>query len=167
MSENDARAIGEQVSRLEGEVKLWKRGALVVLLGALVAISVSFSGSMGHARAAVSGAGDLVVKSLTVVDGQGTRRIGLTVNKDASGVSLFDERGRLRIALINSKDGHQVTIADEKGKVRANLALLSDGPALFLYDEKGAPRAVIEVAKDHGPLAVFSDENGKLKWSAP
>ena len=59
MNENDLRAIEERFTRLEREVRLWKRAATatIVLLAAMIAFSPT---PTRQARAADSSATDLV-----------------------------------------------------------------------------------------------------------
>ena len=122
MNENDLEAIGERFTRLEREVRLWKRAATatIVLLVALIAFSPT--PRTREASAANSSAKDLVVRSLKIVDEQGTTRAGLSATKHGgSALDLYDEKGTLRAALGASKDGPALGFSDEKGTLRATL----------------------------------------------
>ena len=92
MNENDFGAVGERFTRLEREVRLWKRAATatIVLLVALIAFSPTLR--TREARAADSSAKELVLRSLTIVDEQGNRRI-LLDSKDTPMLALDHEKG--------------------------------------------------------------------------
>jgi hypothetical protein len=166
MSGNDFGAIGERLTRLEREVRLWKRGATatMVLLVALFAFGPTTR--MREARAADSGAQDLVVRSLKIVDEKGKQRAGLTVLEDGPNLRLTDEKGKGRASLAVNEVGSALVLNDDKGKLRAGLAVFKDGPALGLNDEKGKERAGIAVDED-GPKLRLTDEKRKQIWRAP
>jgi hypothetical protein len=101
MSVSDIEAIGERFTRLEREVRLWKRAATatMVLLVALIAFGPTTR--MREARAADSVAKDLVVRSLTIVDEHGNPRIVLDSTKNTPRLRFSDEKGTTRAALVS------------------------------------------------------------------
>jgi hypothetical protein len=128
-------AVEERLAHLERGLKLGKRGAAMVLLVLLVAWS--FATRSGWARAANSGAKDLVARSLTIVDEKGNQRVVLAVTKNRSGVVLHDEKGNQRVGLGVSKNASTVLLGDERGNLRVALTVAKDGPSVALDDDKG------------------------------
>ncbi len=114
MNENDLRAIEERFTRLEREVRLWKRAATatIVLLAAMIAFSPT--PRTREARAADSSATDLVVRSLTIAGVHGNRRIRLDIIKNTPRLLLYDEKGTARAILAAGKDGPALYLADDR-----------------------------------------------------
>jgi len=178
MNANDIEAIGERFTRLEREVRLWKRAATATIVLLVASVAFSPTPRMREARAANSSARDFVVRSLTVVDDQGTPRAGLGSGKDGLGLVLSDEKGTGRASLAALKDGPSLALLDEQGTPRAGLGSGKNEPALVLYDEKGTRRAEFGSAlleetrtgatETTGPSSVrLFDKDGKTIWRAP
>jgi hypothetical protein len=148
---SDLEAIEERMTRLEREVRIWKRAAIVTLfpIAALIAFSLTPR--------------NLVAKSLKIVDQEGTTRIVLGVDKDGPIMGLSDEAGTTRAILFASKDDAAVQINDQKGTPRARMAADKDGPQLLLVDQEGTPRLeeLLRIrlkgprVRDHNPLFIF------------
>jgi hypothetical protein len=149
----------------------------MVLLVSLIVWSVAVRS--GKVQAAGSGAGDLVARSLTIVDEKGTTRVFVTVVKDSPAEVFYDEKGNRRIGLTVIKDSPAVVLYGEKKNERIGLTVTKDGsPTVFLNDEKGHPRAVLgsmelERARTGdtentapSSLALF-DNKGNVIWRAP
>jgi hypothetical protein len=162
MNANDLDAIGERFTRLEREVRLWKRAATVTIVLLVVLIAFSSTPRTREARAADSSARDLVVRSLTIVGEDGKRRIALATGEDGPGLTLLDEKGTPRVILLASKDGPGFALLDEKGTPRAGLTADKDGPVLDLRDERGTRRVALGTKKN-GPALLLHDEKGTAR----
>lgn len=91
-------------------------------------------------------AGDMIVRSLTMVDSEGVVRAKLGVQKDADGgrsvLQLLSEDGQPRVSIASQGSGGEIIVVDDAGKtVLALYALVSklSGPSLLLYGEAGLP----------------------------
>ena len=113
-------AIEDRLERLERGVKRGKRAptATMVLLVLLIAWSVAARN--GKARAAGSGARDLVARSLTIVDDKRTQRVVVKITKDGPSVRLSDEKGKLRFDLRVTKDVPRMLLLT-RGKPNASF----------------------------------------------
>jgi len=133
MNDNDLEAIGERLTRLEREVKNWKRAATAAMV--LLAVLIAFSPTLRTREAGASGssAQDLLVSRLRLVDPEGKVRGGLGVTKDGPALALFDGKGSSAI-LAASKDGAHLDLEDERGS--ANLGT----ETLLVNDEKKTNR---------------------------
>jgi hypothetical protein len=166
MNANDVEAIGERFTRLEREVRLWRRAATAttVLLVALIAFSPTRKTQ--EARAADSFAKDLVVRSLAIVDERGIPRIVLDSNKNTPRLRFSDEKGTTRAALgvdkVGPAIGPALLLYDENGTVRAGLDATKDRTALMLFDEKGTTRTSLGEYKA-GPVLDLRDEKGTTR----
>jgi hypothetical protein len=178
MDEADSSAIEERLARLERGVKRGKRAATTTMVVLVLLIAWSVAARSGKARAAGSGAGDLVARSLKIVDENGTQRVVVGVGKDGPLVILIDEKGTPRAALAISRYGPGVTLVDEKGNSRVVLNIGKYGPFVALNDEKGIPRAglgsmplggVSTGATEVTATSSFTlfDKEGKVIWKAP
>ena len=177
-------AVEERLAHLERGLKLGKRGAAMVLLVLLVAWS--FATRSGWARAANSGAKDLVARSLTIVDEKGNQRVvlavtdgarvvlyekgnarvGLGVSKDGPGMALVDENGHPSVVLAVTKNRSGVVLHDEKGNQRVGLGVSKNASTVLLGDERGNLRVALTVAKD-GPSVALDDDKGHNIWREP
>jgi len=135
-----------------------------VLLVALTAFSAA--SRTREARAADSSARDLVVRSLTIVDEHGNRRILLTTKKDSAVLALFAEKGTMLADLAAAKDVAMLELSDEKGTPRATLGTEDGRPHLQLDDERGSLRADLAATKE-GPVLLLYDRDEKGIWRAP
>jgi hypothetical protein len=156
MNENDLEVIGERFTRLEREVRLWKRAATATMVLLVALIAFSPPPRTREASAADSAAKDLVVRSLTIFDEHGNRRIALD---SRSALVLYDEKGTLRAGLGIDKDGPALVLHDEKGAPHATLSAFGDGTVLELTDEKGTPRAGLAATSEETALLLY-DEKG-------
>jgi hypothetical protein len=175
---NDSGAIEERLARLERGVKRGKCAARATMVLLVLLIGWSAAARSGKARAG-SGAGDLVGRSLTIVDEKGTTRVFVTVVKDSPAEVFYDEKGNRRIGLKVIKDSPAVVLYGEKKNERIGLTVTKDGsPTVFLNDEKGHPRAVLgsmelERARtgdreNTAPSSlVLFDNKGNVIWRAP
>jgi len=136
--ENMERELGRQKRR-----NRWLLGAILVLLGGLVAAGV-FKTMITPVQAQVAG----TVKQIR-----------------AKGFVVEDENGKGRATLAASKDGSGLVLWDENGKTRIGLGIFKDGPDLRLWDENGKPRAALGMVED-GPRMILSGPDGKVIWSA-
>jgi hypothetical protein len=160
MNENDIEAIRERFTRLEREVRLWKRAATATIVLLVALIAFSSTARTRDARAADSPTNDLVGRSLTIVDEQGNRLIRLDSIESTPMLALCDEKGTLRVSLAAFKDSPGLGVRDEKGTPRVTLVVGKDGPALGLSDEKGT-RCVTLAADKDGTMLALGDEKGK------
>ena len=156
------RELRERLDRLEGQVRLWRRGALVAIgLGAL-----AVAGAMAEPPLK-----ELVVRTLRVVDSAGKDRIVLSADPLSADITLLDPSGKSRLTIDVAKDRRPVLqFADESGKEtnRLVLGLEDEGhPALMLYDAQGRKRVALGIPKDGGPVIRVLDENEKLKMRFP
>jgi hypothetical protein len=141
--------IEERLENMEQELGRVKRrnhkllGAILVLLGGLVAAGVFKT-------------------TVTPAQAQG---VGTAQEIRAKSIVLEDESGKPRAVLGADKDGPRLELRDENGKNCAVLSALKDGPALGLYDEKGVRRAGMAVGKD-GPMLELWDEKGQYRFAA-
>jgi hypothetical protein len=152
---NEADTIEERLVRLERGIKRSERAATatMVLLVSLIAWSVA--ARSGKAQAAGSGAGDLVARSLTIVDEMGNRRVFLVVGKDGPLVALLDEKGRPRISLKVTKDGPGVflTARRETGARRQGVCHLK--------------ASVPAQRRSTAPSSLTLDKEDNVIWKAP
>lgn len=158
MNEANSAAIEERLARLERGVKRSKRTATATMVLLVSLIAWSAAARSGKAHAAGSGAGDLVARSLTIVDEKGTSRVFLGLTNGPI-VQLYDEKGTVRVVLGIIKDVPNVALTDENGHPRVILGV-SKGPIVQLYDEKGISRVALGVSKDAPAGVVVADENG-------
>ena len=105
MNEADSCAIEERLARLERGVKRGNRATTATMVLLVLLIVWSVAARSGKARAADSGAGDLLARSLTIVDAKGNLGVALVATKDGLRVALVDEKGRPRISLGVYKNG--------------------------------------------------------------
>jgi len=178
----------ENMEREVGRVKRrnrWLLGAILVLLGGLVApgvfktmitpVQAQVAGMSKEIRARVIHTKGIVIEDengkicaglaagefgphLVLFDEKGAVRARLAADTDGPGLSLYDEKGPSRAALTVGKDGPSLTLDDENGEIRAALIASKDGPGLTLYDEKGYYRAGLDLSKD-GSTLLLLDEN--------
>ena len=159
--ENMEREVGRQKRR-----NRWLLGAILVLLGGLVAAGV-FKTMIPPVQAQVAGtAKQIRVRSIEIEDEKGALRAALGVSKDVLGLLLMDENGKVRAVLGVEKDVPVLRLWDEKGAFRAALGVAKDGPRLSLYDANSKPRAVLGVEKDGPGLLLMFGPDGKVIWSA-
>ena len=162
MSESLTTEMLVRLDRMERQLRRWRRGAVVALGLALVAVA----GAMGTPPVQ-----ELSVKTLRIVDDAGRDRIVLTADPLQADMTFFDPLGKSRLTLDVAKDRRPVLIfADELGKEsnRLVLGLEEEGvPALMLYDNKGRKRLALGIPKDGGPMIRVLDENEKLKMRFP
>jgi len=152
--------IEERLENMERELACVKRrnrwllGAILVLLGGLVATGVFKT-------------------MITPVQAQGA---GTVKEIRANKIVLEDENGTCRAALAVGEYGPSLALWDEKFQIRALLGLGKDGPLLKLLDEKGQDRFAAGKTKAVSPdgktteypessLILFGPD-GKVIWSA-
>ncbi len=179
MGEQSAESIERRLDRLEHSIRRWQIAAgLAGAAALLVLVAMGAAALAPTARAAGSGAKDLVVGSLTLVDQAGRTRGELAMVKDMPMLRLFDQAGKSRALLYADKDGTALGLFDQAGKLRASLSVFKDGPALELFDQKGADRVAIgntgletpktDATENTGPSSVvLFDTKGKVLWRAP
>ena len=109
-----------------------------------------------------------VVRSLTVVDGQGNPRIYLGV--DAAGwakLEIKDERKATRAELMVFRDdAAHLGFRDKQNRRRLRLGMGVHSPTFVIRDHK-RPRIAFGVVADNTATAWVADENGKKIWQAP
>ena len=153
----------ENMDRELGRIKRrnrWLMGAILVLLGELVASGV-FKTMMTPAQAQVAGAvKEIRANSFVLEDENGNGRAGLGVDKDGPALALYDENGKVRVLLSAFKDGPAISLYNENGYERAALSVLKSGPSIWLLDENGKRRVML-TAIEGSPDLALSDENGK------
>jgi len=155
--ENMERELGRQKRR-----NRWLLGAIIVLLGGLVAAG-AFKTTVTTAQAQGAGTAKLIsANNFFLIDENGRPRAALFVGKDGPSLSLSDENGKTRVWLRADKDGVGLGLYDENGKNRARLWADKDGPVLALRDENDKNRALLVAGKD-GPSLSLGDENGKIR----
>ena len=178
MNESRIEAIGERISHLEREVRLWKRGAAAMLAMLGVLVVLGFANGTGKARAAGSDAKELTVSKLTMVDVQGRPRITLAVAPPlASEVALsgcrptdfadtyvselrfMDEHGRERACIMVSPTEASFGLLDKDQKTRIFLHTSdfweAHGSALALWNQRdSAARAVLIVDNNSSTLSL-------------
>ena len=158
--ENMERELGRQKRR-----NRWLLGAIIVLLGGLVAAG-AFKTTVTTAQAQGAGTAKLIsANNFFLIDENGRPRAALFVGKDGPSLSLSDENGKTRVWLRADKDGVGLGLYDENGKNRALLVAGKDGPSLSLGDENGKIRAGLATLKDSPTLVLF-DENGQGRFMA-
>ena len=163
MNEATSKAIEERVVRLEREIKRGKRATTAGMALLALVIVWGAAARSGRAGAADSGSGDLLARSLTIVDAKRNLGIALLVTDEGPRVALI-EKGRPRISLGIYKDGPRVTLNDTKGNQCVSLGVGKDGPRVLLYDQQGIGRITLVVDKD-GPDVRLVDERGHKRVS--
>ena len=158
----------ENMERELGRIKRrnrWLLGAILVLLGGLVAAGV-FKTMITPVQA--QGAGtvkEVRARKILIEDENGKMRAWLGVNNDGPALSLWDEKGTPRAWLTVGHYGPRLSLWDEKGKTRAKLDVGIDGPTLLMWDEKLNVRAKL-VADPDGPSLELHDEKGRTRFAA-
>lgn len=150
--ENMERELGRQKRR-----NRWLLGAILVLLGGLVA-----AGVFKTTRAQGTGTANVIrARNIIVEDKFGKVRGWLGVLENGPSLMLYDRNEKVCVGLIASEEhGPFLALFDENGEQRVGLGVHKDGPGLELSDENGHLRAELHVNKDAPSLSI-RDENGK------
>jgi hypothetical protein len=116
-------------------------------------------------------AGDQEMSAFILRDGEGKRRLGMTVTKSGqTSIVLNDANGTHRCTVRVDKDGQpQLMLWDDRGNPRASLMQYNDGGcALDLLDSANQQIRVSLVAEasDKAYLSV-QDSEGQVIWTAP
>ena len=127
---------------------------------------------------------DLEVRSLTVKDEKGGKRVTLGTEEGAGYVRLHDKTGRVRLSLRTTASGNpHLSLADQTGKNAVVLRTFLDGSVLLalkrlflrsgttspaiLLTGRGGIRASLGMADGGSPVLKFRDAKGKVIWQAP
>ena len=123
----------QRLKRLERENR-WMRRIGVVAVAVAAAVFLIGQGG-GRAKEPPN----LVARSLTLKDKEGTVRATLAAGVDGSCLVFVDEAHKVRASLIVANDGYaDLTFRDSDGKVRTQLGTFVRGsPNLRLFDAKG------------------------------
>jgi hypothetical protein len=150
--------LDERVVKLEQELAVAKRSNQFMMILFLLLIVLGFAVNWKISKAYVQAVHPVVrAQQFLLVDENGKRRAGLTVNQMGAGLFFLDENGKPRAMLGMEDKAAPGLIFGMEDKA---------GPALLLADENGKPRAWLSVSKD-GPGMGLLDANGKTIWSIP
>ena len=177
--------IDERIKKMEGQLirMTWLNRGLIVFIVLSLAIGLTFllkSSGVKEIRAnkfiveddngkprVILGLGMFMdMTELVFRDENDTRRVGLSVNKEGSGLTLYDKNGETRASLSLNKDGPTMLLLDQNGKIRTWLDVSKDVHNISLRDENGELRVCLSVHKKGQGLSLY-DENGKVIWMAP
>jgi hypothetical protein len=157
----------ENIERELGRVKRrnhWLLGAILVLLGGLVAAGV-FKTMITPVQAQIAGAvKEIRANKIVLEDENGKIRASLTVEIAGTRLALNDDKGEPRLVMGLFAGMPILALSDKNGKNRAGLSVV-DGPALNLWDENEKIRAALTVEMS-GPKLVLNDEKGNLRFAA-
>ena len=103
---------------------------------------------------------DLVVRSLTVADSAGRKRITLSIRNDRPQIVLHDRRGRWRVALVETLDGGVVEAKGDQQKQSARI-LGGEGAFVELLHQNTGNRARLQLGGDGGFTVTEIDTTGK------
>ena len=107
-----------------------------------------------------SGPGDIVAKSVTIVDKQGNPRAGIGFAKGEPVIYLRDRKGAFRISLALAFEGPQLVFRDGANKMQLFLKSRTDGVSLLgLTSKGGKPRLTIAYNPHQGPAIGLYDED--------
>jgi hypothetical protein len=152
----------DRLDRVERQLRRWRRGALAALGVAAVAVA----GAM-----AAPPVKEISVRTLKIVDDNGTDRIVLTADPTEADLTFFDPSGKSRLTLDLAKDRRPILQFSDKANKesgRLTLGLEDEGhPALSLFDGQGRKRVVFGIPKEGGPVIRVLNEDGRLQMRFP
>ena len=155
--------LAQRIETLERENRRWKRGAGLVVLGAL-ALAIMGQAPPAPTRRVVE-AEQFVLKGPA-----GERRAALETRGDGTFLVIYRPNGAVTRALVGvHRDGTAlVSVYEPTGKSRGVLAALGQsGAVLTLSDQQGRNRLALSVgADDSAELGAWSSD-GKQVWKAP
>jgi hypothetical protein len=155
--EKDTR---DRLNRMERELRFWRLGGILTLLGATVVAA----GAMSQPPAK-----ELRVETLRIVQRDGKERIILTAVPGIPDMTFLDPMGQSRLTLDIADDHKPELRVSESGEAKGRLTLgIEDGsPILQLYDRDGKKRVTLGIPKDTGALIRILDANGRVQGRIP
>jgi hypothetical protein len=152
--------IRERLRQVEGELRRWRRGAVVFATLALLSIA----GAMAAPQSK-----ELRVQTLRIVDDAGKDRIILTAEPKIPDMTFLDPSGQGRLTLDIAEDHKPVLVVSDSGKESTRLTLGIEGgsPLLQLYDATVKKRIAFGVPKEGGSMIRVLDADGKLRSKFP
>lgn len=183
-----------RLTRLEAEVRRWRRLAVLGPLALVVATVTGLALPAIGGRPADSpvvrptALGDVVeARRFVLRDAEGRPRATLAVADDgiprlsfvdADGETraalgprhlyLAAEDGMAAIKLFVNQGGTPALRLEQGGRLRAVLGMTADGTlALGFYGQDGKGRALLDVGSNGAPGLTLFHASGKVAWSAP
>lgn len=157
---DDLDLVKGRITELEHKLARSNRVLRSLTLG-LTVFLVLFSGTSNY--------GDIVARSLTIVDKNGEPVINLSAHHaGGGGISVLDKRGKPTVQIGVPASGGIVVESD--GRRRGLLGQTETGGILEVCDKLGQPVLILETdpaGQTQGRVTVYRAADRKVVWRAP